>query len=329
MEIICAFSSDNRALYIADIYRVLSLPEGHIMHFRYKVGWVDENLLYPGPNLKNKDVAIFYTHGNNATADSVQSHISVRRAQITHTESSSETNVFHVYMKLEGFCNISIDSGNSEEKKPPAKYFTSLKCTERSSENNWQARVNAVKDHFPNITFFHVKGIYSGRRRLPIKYKDKNKFCYYSLTHGDRYTIKLALGNPQQSNTKIELHDSSEEITINCINPLETSAEFDDYEIPISVKTLHVMKQASLLNFGPKEKGADLGEYSTNIELNLYLTIKRPFIFGTLSLMAFWALLLAKPMSSSAQWPSVTMLVASSLMFWLASGSLFYWFNKK
>lgn len=329
MDIICAFSSDSRALYQADIYRVLSLPEGHIMHFRYKKLWVDDNLLLPSSKLKNKEVAIFYTHGNNGKEESVQPHIPVRRAKITHTEISTETDVFHVYMKLEGFCNISIDSGNSEEKKPPTKYLSKLTCTERSSDNNWQSRVNAVKDFFPNITFFHVKGIHSGWRKLPIKYKDKEKFCFYNLTHGDRYTLKLALGNPGKSNTKIELHDSSEEITINCINPLETSIQFDDYDIPISVKTLQVMKQASLLTFSPKQEGIELGEYSTNIELNLNLTMKRPIIFGAFSLMAFWALLLAKPMSSSAQWPSLTTLAVSSLMFWLASGSLFFWFNKK
>lgn len=329
MEIICAFSSDSRALYQADIYRVLSLPEGHIMHFRYKKRWVDDNLLLPNSKPKKMDVAIFYTHGNNGDLNSEQSHIPVRRAKITHTEISNETDVFHVYMRLEGFCNISIDSGNSAEKKPPTKYLSKLTCTERNSDSNWQARVDAIKDFFPNITFFHVKGIYSGWRKLPIKYKDKKKFCFYDLTHGERYILKLALGNPGQSNTKIELHDSSDEITINCINPLETSIQFDDYNIPISVKTLQVMKQASLLTFSPKQESTDLGEYSTNIELNLTLTLKRPVIFGAFSLLAFWALLLAKPMSSSVQWPSVTTLIVSSLMFWIASGSLFFWFNKK
>ena len=329
MDIICAFSSDSRPLYQADIYRVLSLPEGHIMHFRYKKRWVDDNLLLPKFELKNKDVAIFYTHGNNGNAESEQSHISIRRAKIAHTEISSETDVFHVYMKLERFCNISIDSGNSTEKNPPTKYLSKLACTELSSHNNWQARVNAVKDFFPKITFFHVKGIHSRFRKLPTKYKDKSKFCFYNLTHGDRYILKLALGNPEQSNTKIKLHDSSEEITINCINPLETSIQFDDYDIPISVKPLQVMKQASLLTFSPKQENSDLGEYSTNIELNLNLTIKRPIIFGAFSLLALWALLLVNPTSPSDQWPSPTTLAIASLMFWVASASLFFWFNKK
>jgi hypothetical protein len=338
MEIICAFSSDSRTLYQADIYRVLALPKGHVTHFRYKKMWVDNNLLSPKKNLKNKKVAIFYTHGNTSEEDTSEKHISIRWAKICHTETSEETDVFHVYMKLDEFANIAIDSGNSVEKQPPTKYFSKLTCTETLSDNNWQARVLAIKDHFPKITYFHLKSIHGKCKEVNLKYENSDKFCFYNLTHGNRYTLKLALGNPgvtdlagntTQSNSKIEIHDSSDEITINCINPLETSIQFDDYDIPISVKTLQVMKQASLLRFSPTEKDQDFGEFPTNIELNLNLTLWRPFIFGLFSVMAFWALLLARPMSSSVEWASPLILVLSSIMLWLASGSLFFWFNKK
>jgi hypothetical protein len=340
MKVICAFSSDSRTLYQADIYRVLALPKDHIIHFRYKKKWVDDNLLLQKDKLKNQKVAIFYTHGNatDNEENNEQRHISVRSATITHTGISDETNVFHVYMKLDNFCNVSVDTGNSLEKQPSTKYFSMLDCTEKDSENNWEARVLAVKDYFPDITYFHVKGIYSKWFKKCIKYQNSKKLCFYNLTHGDRYTLKLSLGNPGKtdaagetklSDSKIEIRDSSEEITINCINPLETSIQFDDYDVPISVKTLSVMKQASLLSFNPKEKGVDFGEYATNIELNLTLNIKRPIIFGAFSTMAFWALLLAKPISATAQLPGINFAVLSTIMFFIASGSLFFWFNKK
>ncbi|MFT5839739.1 MAG: hypothetical protein ACI9UT_002246 [Flavobacteriales bacterium] len=336
MDTICAFSSDSRELYKADIYRVLALPKEHILHFRYKAKYVDDNLLQKPKTLKSQKVAIFFTHGNslNGTKNSFQ-HFSVRWATITNTEISAETNVFHVYMKLGDFCNVKIDSGNSIEKNPPTKFFSKLNCTEINEESNWESRILAIKDFFPPITFFHLKGIRNSWRPITIHYRNSDRSCFYNLSHGDRYIIQLAVSNPNASDTKIEISDSSEEITINCINPFESSIQFDDHDIPISVKTLQVLKQASLLNFKPTQKKNStdgyevLGEYSTNIELNLKLSLTKPLIFGFFSTMAFWALLLAKPISSSAIWPSDCTLVFSTLLFYFASSSLFFWFNKK
>ena len=337
METICAFSSDSRELYKADIYRVLALPEDHIVHFRYKKKYVDDNILNNSKKLKKQKVAIFFTHGNDLSSsdDNKFQHFSVRWANITTTEFSPETDVFHIYMKLGEFCNVKIDTGNSDEKKPPTKFLSKLKCTEINEKNNWQSRILAIKDYFPKMTFFHVKSIRSGWRDKCIHYKDSKKSSHYNLTHGDRYVLKLAVSNPDASDTKIEISDSSEEITINCINPFETSIQFDDHDIPISVKTLQVFKQASLLEFKPakKKNNADgyevLGEYATNIEFNLNLSIKRPLIFGVFSTMAFWAVLLARPISNSAAWPSDCTLLISTLLFYVSSSSLFFWFNKK
>lgn len=331
---LCAFSSDSRELYKADIYRVLALPTDHIVHFRYKKKYVDDNILSDVNSIKNQKVAIFFTHGNKiGNSENEYTHFSVRWATVSHYEISKETDVFHLYMKLGDFCNVTLDSGNSIEKQVPSKFFSRLSCTEVSSENNWQSRINVLNGYFPDITFFHLKEIRNSRRKKSIHYKNDKKFSYYNLNHGDRYTLKMAVANPKNSDTKIEIMNSSEEITINCINPLETSIQFDDYDIPISVKTLQVLKQASLLQFKPKKvvDGSDeyLGEYATNIELNLKLSLTRPVIFGMLSTIAFWALLLAKPLSKTAEWPSATLLFVSTLMFFVSSGSLFFWFNKK
>lgn len=338
MNTICAFSSDNRTLYKADIYRVLALPKGHIVHFRYKKKYVDDNLLQCSSQLNGRRVAIFFTSGNtNEITTNQLTNTSVRWATISHFEISNETDVFHAYLKLGEFCNIAVDSGNSLEKRPPIKFFSELVCTESAEEKNWQSRINKVKDSFPNTTFFHVKGIYKNDKELPLSYQNKNKSCHYDLTNGERYILKMSLGNPDSSATKIELSDSSKEITINCINPIETSVQFDDYDVPISVKTLQIMKQASLLTFKPVamkssndiEETNDFGEYATNIELSINLSYMQPIVFGLLSTIAVGAILFATPVPSTATRPSICTLIELALLFWCSTGALFYWFNKK
>ncbi|VUD46642.1 hypothetical protein TDB9533_00864 [Thalassocella blandensis] len=331
MNFICAFSSDRRELYKADIYRVLALPKGHIVHFRYKTKYVDDNLLVDIEKLLKQKVAIFFTHGNSSEGENNScQNFSIRYAIITKVEISDVTDVFHIYMKLSEFCSVDVDSNNSQEKIPPTKFFTRLNCTEKSNDKNWHSRVLAIKDYFPRITFFHLKEINDGYQENKIHYQNDGKSCYYNLIHGNRYILKLSISNPDTSNTKIEISDSSDEITFNCINPFESSIQFDDHDVPISVKTLQVFKQASLLRFKPIQSTTEpgdydvLGEYSTNIELNLELSLKRPLIFGLFSTMAFWAVLMVRPISDSASWPSCWTLVLATVFFYMASSSLFF-----
>lgn len=338
MKSICAFSSDSRTLYKADIYRVLALPNGHIVHFRYKKNYVGDNLLNNMDRQLDQRVVIFFTSGNtNEGATNTLTNTSIRSATISQLEISSDTDVFHAYLKLGEFCNVTLDPCNLIEELPPNKFFFELCCIESKENNNWQSRINAVKASFPNdVIFFRVKGMYEDGickhdKELPISYQKNKKSCHYDLTQGKRYVLKMALGNPNESKTKIELSNLNEDVTINCVNPMETSVQFDDYDIPIAVKTLPVMEQMTLLTFKPINglEGNDIGEYVTNIELNLKLSYWQSISFGFISTLAASAIYLAQPASKTATAPSDSVLIISGLLFWFSTGSLFFWFNKK
>jgi hypothetical protein len=337
MNIISAFSSDSRELYKADIYRVLSLPKNHIVHFRYKNKYVDDNLLR-NTNLHSQQVAIFFTHGNNLDSqNNTFTHHSTRLANITKIELSKITDVYHVYMALGDFCHITIDSGNSPEKMPPKKFFSELSCTRNVVGNEWHERITAIKDSFPKVMFFHLKGIeeYNCKTLVMPQNQNDGKSSIYNLTHGNRYVLKLAISNPDNSDAKLEIVNPSQDIIINCINPFESSIQFDDHDILTSVKSLQVLKQASLLEFKPIVKNNSnmtyetLGEYSTNIELNLELGLKKPATFGFFSTIGFWAVLLAKPLNHSDITSHIFDFSIASILFFIASSTLFYWFNKR
>jgi hypothetical protein len=346
MDIICAFSSDSRELYKADIYRSLSLPDGHILHFRYKEKYVDENILNSSEDYKNKDVAIFFTHGNlldNNESNTVE-HISIRYSELVHYEKSQETGLFHAYLKLKSFCNLNIDSGNSIEKKPPQKFFSELKLTENKNQDNWHSRVDLLKSHFNDHVFYNIKGIYDNQKLIAPTYDSKFKSSHYSLRHGKKYILKMAFANPDVAKTKLDISDSSGEISINCINPLESSVQYDDFEIPVFIKSLQVMNQFSVFTFKPVNDDNNLGEYVNNIELSLNLSIGRPLLFGLLSSLAFLAVIISQSISNS-NWvlsnlnlqvltsaltsiPWIPLLLSEFLIFGSTS-ILFFWFNKK
>lgn len=245
MNIIGAFSSDFRPLYKADIYRALALPVGHVLHFRYKRKYVDDNLISNPSSVKNQRVVIFYTHGNKA-GDGNLTHVPIREAAVVDFEESKETDVVHVYMKLGDFCNYEVDTGNSIEKKPPNKFFAELHCTKKTNDTNWQSRVTAVESLLPQLTYFQIKGISIDGKRLSLSSSDCGRACFYRLLQGKRHVLHLALGNPSSVNAKINLQTDTD-IALNIVRPVETSVQFDDIDIPLIVQHLQVFRKPSLI----------------------------------------------------------------------------------
>lgn len=330
MKVICAFSSDSRSLYKADIYRVLALPVGGIVHFRYKAKYVSDELLLSPASLVNKKVAIFFTRTEkNGLASNVCENISVRWASISSVERSKETDVFHVYMRLEKFCNLSVVGGTSNG-QPPEKFLSSLECQQEQGGDNWQARVNALKDYFPKIIYFHVKSIKGHWSDcVGLSRTGSSRSYYYKLIHGGKYTLQLAIANPDGSDSKLEISDGTGEVMINCVTPLESSAQFDDIEIPVFVKSLQVSKQASFLELKPIKEGEELGEYATSIELELELGGGKSVLFGFCSVLVVGAILFATPVPNTVTRPEWWVYLVSAATLWFASGTMFHWFNKK
>lgn len=338
MSIICAFSSDFRELYKADIYRALALPVGHVLHFRYKKKYVDENLISMDAALHGRKVVIFYTHGNKDQTSKL-THIAIRTATIVDHEVSNETDVVHIYMKLERFCNFNVDSQNSAEKQPPVKFFSELNCTDTNNDDNWQARVSAIKDLLPELTYFQIKGISSpkffnvfrkgGDKTLDLTYTNRDRSCYYRLRQGTRHVLHLTLGNPNGTISKIDISESGDDVAINVVKPMETSVQFDDLDVPLVVQNLQVYKKPALLTFQPVKTQGSLGEYATNVELELRSGLFKPISFGLLSVFALGAVFVVQPRTPDSVFQPIWVVGVAAAIFWIATSFLYYWFNKK
>lgn len=340
MDMICAFSSDSRDLYKADVYRALVLPAGHILHFRYKKSYVDSNLANDPESLKGRDLTVFFMHGNSLKeGENVESKFfPIRKGKITESYFSEETGVFHVYFSLEEFCNIKIDSSNSIEKMPPTNFLSKLACTVQDEGNTWHSRILDIKDFFPDITFFQIHSIVNSKKDpIELKPRGVGSSCCYELNHGSQYYLNISVANPNSTDTKIKIEDSSGEITLNCVNPFETSIQFDDHVIPLSIKSLSEDKQAAVLSFIPLSKKVDeteyssLAEYTTGIEL----TLKRPsthflkFFVGAAGALSGLAIMrFYKPELELLSLDGLAILGGSAVSgFFLAL--LYCWFGKK
>lgn len=333
-EYIGAFSSDYRDLYKADIYKVLSMPDDFIIHFRYKFKYVENDIL---DNLKKyigKNVIIF--HSINNTTTSVSKNISVRKAKLINAEKSIETGLFHAYLQLSSFCNIIIESETDQDLTPPSKFFSTIKCNELKSGHNWYEKISEFKDYYPDHCFYNIKSIETIKGcKQNVKISNDKKGCFYCLNHGKKYLAKLSIANPNSNKCKLEFKSSSDDISANMLNPIIVTAQFDDITVPIYLKSLNVSVESSFITFTPINEEKINSEYSLNIEIEKKISFSRSLFFGVFSLIAITTIWILKDHSESIMyignwdWEIDWWAISSCILLLISTSMLFSEFNKK
>jgi len=333
-KFICAFSSDYRELYKADIYKVLAMPKGFVAHFRYKKKYVSDSILNNIENQINKEVIVFFSQGN--TLNNQPNNISIRKAKLIKAEVVKETELFHAYLQLGDFCNILIDENNLIEALPSNKFFSLLDFNSEPKEQSWFDKIETLKDYFGDICFYNIKSLkkLSGKV-ISLAISTDKKGCYYKLIHGKKYIVEMSIANPKQSMCKLKIISSSDDVSANILNPIEITAEYDDITVPIYLKSLNVSTESSFISFIPENGEKINSEYGVNIEIEKKIGIKRAFSFGIFTVLAILSIWTIKEQAKSFlqignwDWKIDWILVLSVTTLLISSSILFSEFNKK
>ncbi|WP_240474594.1 hypothetical protein [Hafnia alvei] len=340
VKVIAAFSSDFREQYKADIFKVLSLPKGDVIHFRYKKKYVEQCISQQRQSIEGSDVFIFYTHGNKnlEQSDSKKlTHTSVRKAKILAFDWSETTELYHVRMELDDF----IDAEICDEQESPL-FFKYVTCSVREPSASWVSRIEVMKNYYDDMIFFYVEGIFDSQgNRIKAKYNHQSKGCFYDVYHGDRYTLSIKLANPKESKKKLFLTCSPDDVVISHCNPIESSVNYDDIYVPLNIKTVPFFKHSNFLSYkvidsdsgkvnneNLKKNNDDFDLYTVSQELILRLNLKMAGGFGFLCALVFIATMYAGDKSTTIVWPYFKMGLSAILIFFATAG-LFYFFNKK
>ncbi|EJG0636048.1 hypothetical protein C4G38_RS23655 [Vibrio parahaemolyticus] len=336
-NLICAFSSDSRPLYKADIYRTVNLPYDHVIHFRYKTKYIENSLLNSNSSIYNRDALVIFSIGNdlNAKNNNIK-HVAIRKAKIVDFNRDEETDVCHVYMKLLGFCKATISQSNAEDILPPNKFFTPLNL-ELVENVSWKDCIDSINSSYPDKVFTYIKEIRDhNSQNVGLKYDSITRTSYYELIQGNRYHIDLATGNPDVNTCKIELNNSSDEIEFHCITPIESTVQFDRKIIPLTVKESTTRLFYSVLTLTPiteeideegKKSDKEHNEFSTQIEIRSRQSRLNSTFFGVASA----SLILGLGFGRSAFKDGINwwVLLASIVLVATSAAFLHHFFNKK
>jgi hypothetical protein len=336
-KVLCAFSSNYRPLYIGDIYKVLIMPVGYIVHFRYKKKYIEAKILSESKKYIGKETIIFFTDMNREAGEA--KNYSVRSAKLKLFEYTEETELVHIYMELKNFVDVTIDPNIDNLELPTNKFFSELNCTVLNKNQSWKTKIDQLKDFFPDLSFFYlkkIKGTFGWKKK--IKSRSDKKSSHYNLTHGNKYLLDISLANPNESKCKISLSPSSDDVSFNISNPISITAHYDDLTVPVYLKSLNVSSESSYISFYPEfsddNNAKFINEYTSNIEIVKKVSKLNSFKFGLASVITVMSIWSIKDNSSSLinmspELPFDLKFVISCFALVLASSYLFFKFNKK
>ncbi len=339
-KILCAFSSNYRPLYIGDLYKVLSMPSGYIVHFRYKKKYIESKILKKHKKYIGKETIIFFTDTDKKTNEA-KNH-SVRMAKLKFFEHINETDLVHIYLELKNFADVTIAQNTDTSKLPTDLFFSELNCSFSNKNQSWKNKIDQLKFFFPDSSFFYLKKIKETGtcgKEQKIKSHSDNKSSYYNLIHGNKYLLDISLANPNGVKCKIGLSSSSDDVSFNISNPISITAHYDDLSIPMYLKSLNVSSESSYLSFFPensndKTKNKFINEYTSNIEIVKKVSKLNSLKFGLASVIAVMSIWSIKDNSSSLnkinpELPIDYKFIISCIALLLSSSYLFFKFNKK
>ena len=346
MKKVCFFSSDARPLYKNDIFRVMSYPEGYVVHFRYQRSLIGGNI----DTFKDKEGIIFFSVGNDLTKkpeDRSYTHIPIREVYIQAVEEAEDTGLIHFFLRLEKFTSASITTNNNPDLKPPKIFVTELDLN-NNHPIKWFEVIDLIKNNFTNQLFYKFD-LYnkSNNQRLNILFDNVEKQSFYSLNDESDYALKMSFYDTEPSSSNnyhsLKLTPSSEDI-IKIVAPatIDIDARKDDRVYSILSQTISSSNAFAYINFETILKTtsiAAVNELKAIIDTTLKLEVKkkvwRTTKFALFTLLALFAAGYAKVLTDKINldgywsWSLALQFFLAAICGFAAAYNLYKLFDKK
>ena len=155
-------SSDITALFKKDIIKVLSLPSGYCIHFRYSDADLADSIRQRLPNIINRDGLIIYAKNNDPDIFPIErrqiEYLPIRKVSVTNYRKDKQTELHHFNLELGDLilCDTELPPRQS---MPPFKFVSEGKIKSFNTVS-WIEKVEelvAFDPSFEKQLFFNVR----------------------------------------------------------------------------------------------------------------------------------------------------------------------------
>ena len=328
-SVIGFFSSDARQLYIDDIVKVISFPEGHVVQFRYRKKYIAPVYLNDIQSLIGQKGVIVFTTGNILGQENVSLvHQPVRLAEIINIEDDEQTERVYFYLKLSNFCKAcdQIPSGNQE---------LFVKSIDQVIATSTFVEVADRLDIKGYPSLFTVIGCYKASDKKKRQYNlliqptiIDNKDSAYFLDDESEYKLDVAFSS-KDGFTKRELSISNDLILLdkNYNNILGTIVDKESYYFhTASISNINSVSTVDIQLTDNESK------YRVSFTFILQRNTNKPVLFSVLSIMSLVGItFISKSIDlfkCSVMWGIICTII-SLCSFGFSAALLFKLFNKK
>lgn len=339
MKKICLFSSNARSLYKRDVFRVMALPSGYTIHFRYLAKYVGLDLMKLD-SYKEKSCAIFFTWGNELVNQQTLVNYSLREAIIEDIRKNDDTGLVHFYLKLKDFKEFEIQA-NQESIAPPTKYVSELDVEEKEVKP-WHEIVSNIKSSFKDQLMYKFNLTNDSNTEIEPKFDKAKCESYYLLEDESSYSLNIAFydtSEPRENKYQsIKFEQSGELLKINAPSIIEIGALRDNKSFNVFTNSLNSANSFTYLNFISEVKNSEESveeNYNVEIQVQVEKNQNRAIKFATYSILALTCAGFGKILSDYVDINGnfslrLALFIAITLIFGaLSAYKLYTLFNKK
>jgi hypothetical protein len=291
MKRICFFSSDSRPLYKKDVFRVMALPSGYIVHFRYQFIHVDLDKLKLDSYI-NKKCMLFFSSGNNLENSIKIFNMSLREGIIEDIKKNDDTGLIHFYLKLGDYRDFVIGP-NQLDKLPKNKFAAEIEGSEGEIKQ-WHEIVSNIKGSFRDQLMYKINFTKnnSSQEITPVFNKTESQ-SYYQLEDESSYALNIAFydtSDPSENKYQsIKIEQDGELLKINAPSIIEVGALRDNKSFNVYTNSLNSNNSFTYLDINSNNKdsiNSDDERYNVEIQIQINKNKNRSLKFAFFSILA-------------------------------------------
>lgn len=304
------FSSDARKVYKDDIYRVISLPEGYIIEFRYALKYISDNLKINLTDMANKEAIIFHSYNEN------KEFISVRKAIIK--EAKKESDIVFFYLELKEFVNYDIEKYDNLDNN----IFVNEINIVNKNNNKFYNIVDNLKKSFEDNVFFNIRDILDNKGNvIECKYDSIMNESYYEIEEEGRYTIRVEFYNYDSNGDCFEIESSVSELNIHQNKIISLDGKRNIENIKFRTKSINIKDEDVVVNFcncseGNNKKGVRVVPINIKIKRKSNRAVALALGTGVASLAIFLAQYIVRQ-QLGWMWLLIPAILSAVSAYWL------------
>jgi hypothetical protein len=320
------FSSDSHALYKADVFRCLALPDCYTIQFRYPRHLVLPEIADNPSRIVGGFGVIVFVAGNDQTippaARAVAFH-PIRFCTVRDAVFDVHTRQLLVILQLHQFVNCTL---SETQHLPP--FFVTRGIISSYQPSDWLDCANRIKASFPDVVFFRLNLVLLDTERVKPTYLEHLQMSRFELEEEADYSLECLYFDPStRGHTPLSMQCDSEQIQLSNTFAFGAGADLDKRYVHLKTGLLASRSARALITFSSSREPAT-DHNSVQILWQLRRKWWKDWLFAGCVLVGAVGVAMVQIGTKAPGWPAALLVLFGGGFVAAGAALLYRYFNK-